>query len=347
MTKKLHLEQEILEQPKIIDHLIQKEQDHIAAIVEKIKGKFNYILIAARGTSDNAARYAQYLFQIHNEIPVALATPSVFSLYEKRPNLEGALVLAISQSGMSPDILAVLKEGKSQGRPTLAVTNNPESPLAEIADNVIHLRAGIEKAVAATKTYTSSLVAMALLSLNLGQDRSMLEILKKVPNWSRMTLDTALSQTKEMEKYHNLVHGVVIGRGFNYCTAFEIALKIKELTGITTVPYSSADFLHGPVASVHEGYPALVIAHHGKVFQDIKQVLERVNSLGADTLLISDDNELCSQKGFSIQTPAGIPEWISPVINVIPGQVLGWQIAEYKGMDPDHPRGLKKVTKTQ
>ena len=347
MTQKLHLEQEILEQPRMIDRLIHEEQDHIAAIVDKIKGKFNYILIAARGTSDNAARYAQYLFQIHNEIPVALATPSVFSLYEKQPNLEGALVLAISQSGMSPDILSVLKEGKSQGRPTLAVTNNPESPLAEITDDVINLHAGIEKAVAATKTYTTSLVAIALLSLNLTQENSMLKTLRKVPNWAQMTLDTVLDQSKQMEKFHNLVHGVVIGRGFNYCTAFEIALKIKELTGITTVPYSSADFLHGPVASVHEGYPALVIAHHGKVFQDIKLVLDRVNSLGADTLLISDDKELCSHKGFSIQTPGGIPEWISPVINVIPGQVLGWQIAEFKGMDPDHPRGLKKITKTQ
>lgn len=347
MTQKLHLEQEILEQPKMIDRLILEEQDHVAALVDKIKGKFNYVLIAARGTSDNAARYAQYLFQIHNEIPIALATPSVFSLYKKRPNLEGALVLAISQSGMSPDILSVLKEGKRQGRPTLAVTNNADSPLAEIADDVILLHAGIEKAVAATKTYTTSLVAMALISLNLAHERSMLETLKMVPKWAEITLDTVLDKTDQMEKFHDLVHGVVIGRGFNYCTAFEIALKIKELTGITMVPYSSADFLHGPVASVHQGYPALVIAHHGKVFQDIKQVIERVNSLGADTLLISDDKELCSQEGFSIQTPTGIPEWISPVINVIPGQVLGWQLAKFKGMDPDYPKGLKKVTKTQ
>ena len=347
MTKKLHLEQEILEQPKMIGRLIQEEQNHIATLANEIKGKFNYILIAARGTSDNAARYAQYLFQIHNEISVALATPSVFSLYERHPNLDGALVLAISQSGMSPDILSVLKESKRQGCPTIAVTNNADSPLAEIADDVILLHAGIEKAVAATKTYTTSLIAMALLSLNLGQENSMLETLKKVPKWAEMTIDTVLEKTEQMEKFHDLVHGVVIGRGFNYCTAFEIALKIKELTGITTVPYSSADFLHGPVASVHQGYPALVIAHHGKVFQDIKQVIDRVNSLGADTLLISDDSELCSQEGFSIQTPEGIPEWISPVINVIPGQVLGWQIAEYKGMNPDYPKGLKKITKTQ
>lgn len=347
MSEKSNLEREILEQPQIIQNLIQTEQDHIAGLTTKLKGRFNYILIAARGTSDNAARYAQYLFQIHNKIPVALATPSVFSLYEKHPNLEGALVLAISQSGMSPDILSVLKEGHRQGRPTLAVTNNPESPLAEVADDVIPLHAGIEKAVAATKTYTNSLVAMALLSLNLAQDTSMLETLMNLPQWAQQTLDTVMGQTDQMEKFKDLVHGVVIGRGFNYCTAFEIALKVKELTGITTVPYSSADFLHGPVASVHEGYPALVIAHHGRVFQDIVQVIDRINSLGADTLLISDDQDLCNQEGFSIQTPAGIPEWISPMINVIPGQVLGWQLAKYRGMDLDNPKGLKKVTKTQ
>jgi glucosamine--fructose-6-phosphate aminotransferase (isomerizing) len=347
MSNKSFLEQEIFEQPIIIDHLIQKEQAHIAALADKLKGKFNYILIAARGTSDNAARYAQYLFQIHNEIPVALATPSVFSIYKKHPNLDGALILAISQSGMSPDILSVLKEGKHQGRPTLAVTNNPESPLGELADDVISLHAGLEKAVAATKTYTASLVAMALLSMSLAHDDSMLATLKNLPDWTDQTIQKALSKTDQMERFHDLIHGVVIGRGFNYCTAFEIALKIKELTGITTVPYSSADFLHGPVASVHEGYPALVIAHHGKVFQDTKQVIERVNSLGANTLLISDDQDLCNQEGFSIQTPTGIPEWVSPVVNVIPGQVLGWQLAEYRGMDPDNPRGLKKVTKTR
>jgi len=347
MHKKTHLEGEILEQPQIIERLIREEIEHVTALAEKLKGNFNYILIAARGTSDNAARYAQYLFQIHNEVPVALATPSVFSLYGKHPNLEGALILAISQSGMSPDILSVLKEGKQQGRPTLAVTNNPESPLAEIADDVIPLHAGLEKAVAATKTYTASLVVMALLSMSLTHDNSMLALLKNLPDWVDQTIQKTLSKTDQMERFHDLVHGVVIGRGFNYCTAFEIALKVKELTGITTVPYSSADFLHGPVASVHEGYPALVIAHHGKVFQDTKQVIERVNSLGADILLISDDQDLCNQEGFSIQTPSGIPEWISPVVNVIPGQVLGWQLAEYRGMDPDNPRGLKKVTKTR
>ena len=346
MTNKSFLEQEILEQPEVINSLIQEEHDHIATISKKILGNFNYILIAARGTSDNAARYAQYLFQIHNQIPVALATPSVFSLYNKKPNLDGAVILAISQSGMSPDILSVLKEGKRQGRPTLVVTNNIESPLAEIADDVILLHAGIEKAVAATKTYTSSLMVIALLSSHLSQDDASLAILKKVPAWGETTIETVLEKSEQMAKFHELIHGVVIGRGFNYCTAFEIALKIKELTGITTVPYSSADFLHGPVASVHKGYPALVIAHHGKVFEDIKQVVERVNRLGADTLLISDDQYLCSQEGFSIQTPEGIPEWISPLINVIPGQILGWKIAESKGMNPDYPKGLKKVTKT-
>jgi glucosamine--fructose-6-phosphate aminotransferase (isomerizing) len=151
------LESEIQQQPDIIRHLIESERENVERIVQKVQHKFKYILIAARGTSDNAARYAQYLFGINNQIQVALATPSIFSIYEKAVNLDEALVIGISQSGQSPDIISVLTEGKKQGRPTLALTNDPESPLGKVAEHVIPLWANPEKAVAATKTYTSSL----------------------------------------------------------------------------------------------------------------------------------------------------------------------------------------------
>ncbi len=245
MSEKSNLEREILEQPQIIQNLIQTEQDHIAGLTTKLKGRFNYILIAARGTSDNAARYAQYLFQIHNEVPVALATPSVFSLYEKRPNLEGALVLAISQSGMSPDILSVLKEGHRQGRPTLAVTNNPESPLAEIADDVIPLHAGIEKAVAATKTYTNSLVAMALLSLNLAQD-TMLKTLMNEAQWVQQTLDTSWVKTIIKSEILKICLMRYWLGDFTYCTAFVNCVENQRTDRInTTVLNRARRFLYG------------------------------------------------------------------------------------------------------
>jgi glutamine---fructose-6-phosphate transaminase (isomerizing) len=148
---------EICEQPAVISELLQQERQNVSQIARAIAGKFDYVVIAARGTSDNAARYAQYLFGAHNSLQVALATPSLFSIYKTPPNLDHALVIAVSQSGQSPDIVSVITEAARQGRPTIAITNDSASPLSAAAGHVIPLHAAQEKAVAATKTYTSSL----------------------------------------------------------------------------------------------------------------------------------------------------------------------------------------------
>ena len=317
MINNSYIEDEIFSQPEIINSLIQKEKSHILQVSEKIRGKYKYIMIAARDTSDNAARYGQYLFQIHNGIPVVLATPSVFSIYNKQPVLDVALVMAISQSGMSPGIVSVLEVGKLQGRPTIAITNNLDSPLSNIADDTIYMNAGVENSVAATKTYTSSLITLALLSLGIARNNSMTEILEKIPKWTQETLKNTLKIYQHMERYRFLEHCLLIGRGFNYCTAFEIALKVKELTGITTAPYSSADFLHGPVAAIHKGYPIIIIAHKGNVYRDIIKVIKKVTKLGAELLIISDDLEIQKFAQLFIKTPNNVPEWISPVINVL------------------------------
>ena len=188
-----------------------------------------YVLIAARGTSDNAARYAQYVLGAYNHIQVALATPSLYTLYGTPPDLRGALVVGISQSGQSPDIVSVLTAGRAQGRPTLAITNVPDSPLAQAADWVLPLDCGVERAVAATKTYTTSLAALALLSTALsGNDQHRAE-LAQVPEWMRQTLRSVEPQLPHVERYRYVGRSAVIGRGFNYATAFEVALKIKEL----------------------------------------------------------------------------------------------------------------------
>ena len=163
---------EILEQPEVLNNFIQNQSKNVADICEKVKGKFDYILIAARGTSDNAARYAQYLLGSYNEIQVALATPSLYTTYQTPPSLKGALVIGISQSGQSPDIVSVISTANKQGRPTICITNDPTSPLALEADYVIPLGCGVEKAIAATKTYTSTLSALSLLSCYLSEDRN-------------------------------------------------------------------------------------------------------------------------------------------------------------------------------
>jgi glucosamine--fructose-6-phosphate aminotransferase (isomerizing) len=340
------LEQEIREQPEVLRRLIETRADQAQVIMDAVRGRFNYILIAARGSSDNAARYAQYLFQIVNAVPVALATPSVFSLYHRAPKLDGALVLGISQSGQSPDIVSVLEEARRQGCPSIAITNDPKSPLAQAAQSNLDLQTGQEKAVAATKTYTASLLAIALLSNALAEDKAAFAEIQYLPAQVHEAVEQTIRQTSRMERYRYMPHGAVIGRGYNYSTAFEVALKIKELTGITTVPYSSADFLHGPVASLNRGYPVFAIASSGVMVEDMSAIIERANAMQAEVVVISDREELLSLAQLPLPIPHGVPEWLSPVVAVIPGQILAWQMALTRGLDPDKPKGLSKVTET-
>jgi glutamine---fructose-6-phosphate transaminase (isomerizing) len=344
------LESEIKSQPSVIQRLLQAETENVTRMVEMFRsgGKytFNYVLIAARGTSDNAARYAQYLFGIHNHLQVALATPSVFSMYRQPPDLSGALVIGISQSGQSPDIVSVLAEGRRQGRPTLAITNDPESPLAKAAEGNIQLHAGPEKAVAATKTYTSSLAAMALFSAILSGDPGLVHDLQLLPDQMEHTLQGVAPILKRVERYRYMDHCIVIGRGYNYSTAFEIALKIKELTSTVTEQYSPADFRHGPVAMLNVGFPVIVIAPKGPVFGDMQAMVSELKKHGAELLVISDDTSLLESAELPFRLPAGIPEWLSPMAAVLPGQLFGLALAQSRHLNPDQPEGLTKVTET-
>jgi glucosamine--fructose-6-phosphate aminotransferase (isomerizing) len=223
---------------------LDSEYGEVKKIAEKIKGKFNYVLIAARGTSDNAARYAQYILGAFNQIPVALATPSLYTVYNKPPKLENVLVIGISQSGQSPDIVAVLENAKNQGQTTMCITNFPDSPLAKVSDYVIPLLCGKEMAVAATKTYTTSLTALAMLSTALAGDRDREKALSALPKKMDKTIKMANETNEKACRYRYIEHGVVIGRGFNYSTAFEVSLKIKELSQWSQYP------IHPPTSSM-------------------------------------------------------------------------------------------------
>ncbi|RPI34124.1 MAG: SIS domain-containing protein [Chloroflexota bacterium] len=340
------LEQEIREQPLVIERLLETENDHVAQICEDLRGRFNYILIAARGTSDNAARYAQYLLGSFNKLPVALATPSLFTTYGTPPDLQGALVMGISQSGRSPDIISVVEEGRRQGRPALVITNDPNSPLADAANHVIDLVAGPERAVAATKTYTSSLAALALVSAHLAKNSEIHAQILRLPGFIRQVIDTTFPALQRVERYRYMGHCVVIGRGFNYATAFEISLKIKELTQTIAEPYSSADFLHGPIAMIKKGFPVLVIAPSGSVLDDMRELYERLLDLKAELLLISDQDALLDKANLPLRLPAGMPEWLSPVVAVVPGQLFSFALASSRGLSPDKPEGIHKVTET-
>lgn len=340
------LEGEIHEQPEVLERLLALESGRVAEIAAALNGRFEYVIIAARGTSDNAARYAQYLLGIRNRTPVGLATPSIFTLYERPPRMPSALVVGISQSGQVPDVISVLEHARAQGRPTLAITNDPDSPLAVTAEHMIELHAGEERAVAATKTYTASLMGIAMLSAELGSNGEMLDQLGRIPGVIRELIRDTGKQLPRVERFRYMEHLAVIGRGYNYATAFEIALKIQELASIVTEPYSSADFLHGPIAMLRRGFPVFLIAPRGVVLGDIRALVDKLKELMAELVVISNDEEILASATLPVPLPGDLPEWLSPLVSVVPGQLFGLELARAKGLDPDHPEGLSKVTKT-
>lgn len=339
---------EILEQPAALQRLIDAESSNIqkvAAVIRKRAPRF--VLLAARGSSDNAARYGQYLFGAHNRLPVALATPSLFTLYQTPPRLADALVLAVSQSGQSPDICAVVEEGRRQGALTVAVTNDPASPLASLAEHGIDLQAGPEHSIAATKTYTTSLLALALLSTALSEDPEQQHALQDLPGVVHETLQQAEAILSAAQAYRQVEACVVLGRGYNYATAFEIALKLKELTYILAEPYSTADFKHGPVALVQDGFLVLAVVPDGKPANELTDFLGELKQRGSRLVVVSPGLKTLALGSTSIPLPKGIPEWLSPLVAVTPGQLFAFGLAQAKGLDPDEPRGLHKVTLTR
>jgi glucosamine--fructose-6-phosphate aminotransferase (isomerizing) len=304
------------------------------------------MLIAARGTSDNAARYAKYILGSFNQIPVALAAPSLYTVYKKPPKLSRTLVVGISQSGQSPDIIAVLENARKQNQTTLCITNDPNSPLAQITDHVIPLHCGKEQSVAASKTFTSSLTALAMLSIALEKDAKRESALKALPPLLEKTIESANSVIAKTCRYRYIEHCVVIGRGYNYATAFEIALKVKELTRVVSVPYSSADFKHGPIAAVQPGFPVMLVAPKGKMHTQMVEFSSKMHELDAELISISDDDKIIKHSNLGFRIPNGIDEWLTPIACTIPGQLFARQLAFEKGRNIDHPVGLSKVTET-
>ncbi len=337
---------EIGAQPDVFREALQRNREPLSQIADQLrKSSFDYALIAARGTSDNAARYAKYLWAAHNRIPVALAAPSLFTTYNKPPRLDGALVVGISQSGESPDLIAVVAEGRKQGRPTLAITNEPASPLAAQADMVIDIRAGEELAVAATKTYTAQLLAVAMLSAALDPEHTQ-EELGNLPSYAESVLATEDAIAAIAADFAEMRACAVLGRGYNHSTAYEWALKVQEVTYALAHPYSTADFRHGPIAVVEPGFPILAVAPDGPLFDDMMQLLTEVTKRHSRTVAVSNRHEALEKARYGIPLPAAMPEWISPMIAIIAAQLFTYQLGTVKGLDTDQPRGLTKVTKT-
>jgi glucosamine--fructose-6-phosphate aminotransferase (isomerizing) len=342
------LHSEIFEQPERLASLLANQKQTVLEIAKAIQShNVHYAFLAARGTSDNAGRYANYLWGAHNGLPLALATPSLFTYYQSPPRLQNALVVGVSQSGQSPDIVSVLEEGRKQNCLTIAITNISDSPLANAADFVLDIQAGVERAVAATKTYTTELMAIAMISAALEDSEQQWNELASVSRWAEQTL--GLDETIEhmTQRYRYMSQCVVLGRGFNYATAFEWALKLKELTYLIAEPYSSADFQHGPIAMVEGGFPVLAVAPNGRVHDSMLDMLTRLRKQkDAELVVISDDADTLALAQSPIQLPPQIPEWLTPLVSIIPAQLFACHLTEVKGYDTDKPRNITKVTET-
>ena len=343
----MSMRSELGEAPEIVRSLVETQRGVIDAVAEAVRTRpVDLVLIAARGTSDHAAIYAQYVFGVNNRLPVALAAPSIQSLYGVNPRLHNALVIGVSQSGQSPDVVGVIEDARRQNAPTIAVTNDAASPLGRAAEFHIDIQAGPELAVAATKTYVAELTALAMLSTALDDDPVARQQLREVPDAIAAALGLEDAVRAAGQEQAGMRRAVVLGRGFNYSTALEWSLKLKELTYVLADAYSTADFEHGPIAMIDPGFVVHAVAVEGPTLPEIGAVLGRLREAGARLVVASDSTEILALADVPLRLPAA-PEWLSPLSAIIPGQLFAYHLALAKHLDTDRPRNIRKVTRTR
>jgi glucosamine--fructose-6-phosphate aminotransferase (isomerizing) len=340
---------DIAEQPSGFARLLEGDQAKaIAAVAATVaERRPRHVVFVGRGTSDHAALYGAYLTEIRLGIPVGLASPSTITLYGARPDLSDALVVGVSQSGGSPDLTGVLTVARETGALTLAVTNNPGSPLTEVAELAIDVAAGHERAVAATKTYTAELLALLLLIEGIrsgdgtlpAQERSAVGELPKLAE----TVLTDRGADDLAQRYRFASRMVTTGRGYAYPTARETALKLMETSYVPALAFSGADLLHGPVAMTDPDVPVLAIVGSGPGGAAMADVVTRLGERRADVVTVGPADVAGAAGRLAV--PA-VDERFAPLLDILPLQKLALALALARGEDPDAPRGLNKVTST-
>ena len=339
---------EIRQQPEALEHTLLGEArrvERLKRLLEKRRPRL--IVLAARGTSDNAALFGRYLLEITTGIPVSLAAPSIATLYGAKVDYRETLLVALSQSGESTDTNMVLERARRQGALTLGITNERGSTLARLAEHVFLVRAGKENSVAATKTYTGQMLLLYLLSYALGGAIT----LRWTPADSRRRGRGAAPGTGDRglsERYRFMRYAVVVGRGLNYANAFEFALKLMETCYVVAERFSSADFMHGPIALVEPSFPVFAFAPPGVTWPSIGETLTSLQELRAEIVAITDsgNREVAARATRVIQLPRRVPETLTPIPYIVPAQLFAASLAARKGLDPDQPRTLSKVTLT-
>ena len=347
--------EEIRQQPGALERTLKSELRTIEKLRRRLqKDRPRLIVLAARGTSDNAAQFGRYLLEVTTGIPVSLAAPSIFTLYQATLDFRDVLVVAISQSGESTDTNLVLQRAREKGAFTIGITNEPGSSLACLAEHVLLVRAGREASVAATKTYTGQMLMMYLLAYALGANID-LDDVRRIPERAGGAVGLEARIAERSERYTFMTRAIVVGRGLNYSNAFEFALKLMETCYVVAERFSSADLMHGPIAMVESSFPSFLFAPPGVTWPGMKEMIEKLQYLKAETMVITDLSNRAALEAspHSLCVPlklgrksAVAEDLYTPIPYIIPAQLFAAFLAEQKGLDPDRPRTLSKVTQT-
>jgi glucosamine--fructose-6-phosphate aminotransferase (isomerizing) len=337
---------EIEEQPAVLANLVESAASALRNAAERAQS-CRFAILAARGSSDNASTYGKYLLEGLAGMPTALAAPSLFTLYHTPPRLTDALVVGVSQSGQAADVVEVLRQARLQGAVTLAITNTPNSPLTDAAEHVVLLGAGVERALAATKTVTAQCTAYAVLAALLSQNAELRSGLMQLGQ----TVSGVLAQEVQIAGLANewlrIERAAIIGRGYCYGATQETALKLKETCFISAEPYSAADFMHGPLAMVEPDYPILALINHDASYDTSVALMRQVQMRGAHVQAFATSQAArdlpVGTKVVSIECPSAL---LSTVPFIVTGQLFAMHLAILRGYNPDVSRGVSKVTVT-
>ncbi|HZU24971.1 MAG TPA: SIS domain-containing protein [Bryobacteraceae bacterium] len=346
--------EDIRQEPAVLESALRAEVATFRGLCSRFeKERPRFVVLAARGTSDHAAQFGRYLIEVATGIPVSLAAPSVFTLYRAEMDFREVLYVGVSQSGESMDVNACIGRARELGATTIGITNEPTSTLARTAERLVQLHAGSETGVAATKTWVSQLLSMYLLTWSLGADLT-LEQIRHIPEWTAAALQLEPEIAERAQRYAFAEKALVVGRGFNYANALEFAHKLMEVCYVVAESFSSADFLHGPIALAERGVPAFAFAPPGPTWPGIRDTLARLETAGSSPLVITDERNAEARARRSVialasvdgQDPSLPVDALTAIPYAVPAQLLAAHIAEHKGLDPDQPRMLAKVAQT-
>ena len=338
--------QEIAEQPDALRRTIQAERAKVGRLGAHLRRRdIDLVVLVARGSSDNASLFGRYLIEITTGIPVSLSAPSVHTLYGAKLNLKKALVVGVSQSGEGEDINRVLENARACGAYTVGITNEANSTMTGLVDETLLMHGGRERSVAATKTFTGQMLHFYMLAAALADDAARVGY-EAIPDMAERALGLRPAVEELVERYVFMENCVVVGRGLLYANAYELALKLMETCYVVAERFSSADFQHGPVAMIERHFPVLLFAPTGVTAESTRALLSRLAELHADTLVITGDADTAAMCKRAIRMPPDINEFLAPIPYIIPAQLFAALLAACKGLNPDAPRSLSKVTRT-